>query len=234
MLWYKAWLESRWRFLIAVAGCVALCVQLVLATPRSHDANETLLLLHGVHQGFSFIWMLAVTLLMMGGLLRENAIGSAAFTLSLPVSRMHLTCVRLAMGLAQGIVLAVTSWAGMLFAAHVAGRMVYISQAGFHIFLLLGGGVVFVALAFLISSLVESAYTAPIVSFGVMIMLLYELSKRRLVPYSPWTFMLGFPYFRHQSPILERPLPLAPAGIFLGVAILLVLVSIKLIDERDF
>lgn len=234
MLWYKAWLETRARFLIALVGCMALCIELVLISPRTSEPNEVLLLLHGVHQALVFLWILAIALLMMGGLVRENAIGSASFTLSLPVSRWRLMWVRLVMGLTQGIVVAILSWTGMLMAAHVAGKAIYLSQAGFHIFLLFSGGVVFLAFSFLISSLIEGEYTAPIVSFGVIIMLVHLFSSKSLVPYGPWAFMTGELYFHHRAPMLVGPLPWLRAGAFLGVAALLTLASTKVIDQRDF
>jgi hypothetical protein len=49
MLWYKAWLETRSRFLIALVGCTVLCVQLVRTVPRTAEADEPFLLLRGVH-----------------------------------------------------------------------------------------------------------------------------------------------------------------------------------------
>jgi hypothetical protein len=52
------------------------------------------------------MWLLAVTLTMMGGLLREKAAGTSAFTLALPVSRARLATVRICTGLAQAFALA--------------------------------------------------------------------------------------------------------------------------------
>lgn len=234
MLWYKAWLETRSRFLIALLGCIAFCLQLILVAPRTKEPNEPLFMLLGVHQALVFLWIMGVTLLMMGGLLREKALGSSSFTLSLPASRSRLMSVRLGMGLMQATALAILPWIGMLLAAHVPGEAKPISQASFHVFLLLGGGVVFLATSLLVSSLVEGEYTAPIVGFGGIIMLVYALSDRRLVPYSPWAFMMGLGYVHRQTPLVVSPIPWLHAAVFVAIAWLLVMISIKVIQERDF
>jgi hypothetical protein len=234
MLWYKAWLETRSRFLIALVGCTVLCVQLVRITPQIGEPNEGLVMLHGFNAALVFIWIMGVTLLMMGGLLREKALGSCSFTLSLPVSRFRLTSVRLGMGILQAIALAIVPWIGMLFAAHVASQADAISRASFEVFLLLGGGIVFLATSLLVSSVVEGEYTAPIVSFGGIIMLVYALSSKRLIPYSPWAFMMGLAYFHRQTPFVIGPIPWFHAGAFVAIAALLTMVSIKVIQRRDF
>jgi len=138
------------------------------------------------------------------------------------------------MGLVQALALAIFPWIGMLIAAHVAINATSLSLAGFQIFLLLGGGIVFMTMSLLISSLVEGEYTAPIVSFGATVMLVYELSGKRLSPYSPWTFMMGVGYFHHQTPLVFQPVPWIYAGAFLAIGALVTLVSIKVIEQRDF
>ncbi len=90
MLWYKAWLETRSRFLIALVGAVALCSRLVVVFLNKGAPNQLSQVLHATHETLAAVWLLAVTLIMMGGLLRERAVGSSSFTLSLPVSSIAL------------------------------------------------------------------------------------------------------------------------------------------------
>ena len=73
MLWYKAWLETRSRFLISLVGMVALCSIFVLHGDRNViDEVPTdyynFVFFEG-HQILVMMWALAVTLIMMGGLL---------------------------------------------------------------------------------------------------------------------------------------------------------------------
>jgi ABC-2 type transport system permease protein len=234
MLWYKAWLETRSRFLIALVGSVALCSRLVVVFLSKGAPNQLSQVLHATHETLAAVWLLAVTLIMMGGLLRERAAGSSSFTLSLPVSRLRLASVRIAMGLMEGILLAILPWIAMLLAAKVADQTHFIAQASIHVFLLLGGGVLFLAASFLISSFVEGEYTAPIVSCGVLIMLAYLMSDDKLRPYSPWAFMLGSEYFHWHTAQFVGPIAWIHAGVFVAIAALMTLASIKLIQWRDF
>src|ERR1700733_8015560 len=137
---YKAWLETRSRFLIALVGSTVLCSRLGVVFLKNGAANQLVLVFHATNETLASVWLLAITLIMMGGLLREKAVGTSSFTLSLPVSRLRLMSVRISVGLLGAILLGVLPWMAMLFAARAAGRMYFISQASLHLFLLLGGG----------------------------------------------------------------------------------------------
>jgi hypothetical protein len=238
MLWYKAWLETRSRFIIAIIGCTALCsmwiVEFSKLTPSSREVRGLFYLLHAIHEVLAFIWLLSVILLMMGGLLQEHAVGSSPFTLALPVSRFRLMSVRIVMGLAQAFALTVVPWLVMLFVSGAGGKTYPISQMGFHVFLLWSGGMVFVALAVLVSSIVEGQYTAPIVSIGMAALLVNALKAGKLNPYSPWTFMVGSEYFQRGTGLLSGQFPLLHAAAFCAVAILMLCLSIRAIQQRDF
>lgn len=235
MLWYKAWLETRMRFSIALVLCVAFCSELIISLPRVASGKVGLVGLHGVHSALVFVWTLGVTLLMMGGLLSEKAIGSSSFTLSLPVSRFHLVTVRTLIGLIEGIVLAAAPWIAMLILVGLNGEpRRYLTQAGFHIFLLLAGGSVLLTIALLLSALVEGEYIAPIASLGIMILLAYTFSGKDFLAYNPISFMTGLRYFNRHTGDLAGPVPWLPALAFIGVAICLFAVSVNIIKRRDF
>ncbi len=78
-------------------------------------------------------------------------------TTELPVSRFHLMSVRIVMGLAQAFLLTVVPWLVILFVSGSASETYPISQICFHVFLLWISGMVFIALAVLISSDILSA-----------------------------------------------------------------------------
>ena len=158
MLWYKAWLETRARFLISLLGIAGLCTFVVYhgdqgAMPYT-KVNYYYFVLNGGHNMLCMMWAMAVTLLMMGGLLREKAIGTASFTLSLPRGRAHLMGVRICVGLIEALALAIVPWSAMFLTAILTGKANSISQAWFHLVLLVGGGLVFFGMALLVSSLV--------------------------------------------------------------------------------
>jgi ABC-2 type transport system permease protein len=234
MLWYKAWLETRSRFLIALVGCTLLCSRLVYVFVQKESPRQAGPILHAGHETLAAIWLLGVTLLMMGGLLREYAVGTSAFTLSLPVSRIRLMWVRLATVTIEAIALAVFPWIGMLLAAKVAGKRDFLSLAGLHLLLLLIGGMLFLAFAYLVSSAVAGEYTAPVVSFGGSILLAYALSGDKLHAFSPWEFMRGSDYFHWRTGLFIGPISWWQIGLFLGSAVILTVISMKLVDQRDF
>jgi hypothetical protein len=132
MLWYKSWLETRWRFLIGVAILMLSVVGTVFAYPRVErllplvtgidtsslvgqrikaiaDLSRTYagyIWAQWLHQNNVQMLSLFAAMLGTGGLLSQAAGGGGLFTLSLPVSRDRLFGVRAATGLAELAVLA--------------------------------------------------------------------------------------------------------------------------------
>jgi ABC-2 type transport system permease protein len=186
------------------------------------------------HQILVMMWALAVTLIMMGGLLREKATGSSAFTLALPVSRTRLVMVRICMGLAQAVVLAIVPWTAMFTVGSIFGKTHSVSQAAFYLVLLLGGGLVFFAMAVLISSLISGEYTAPVISFGAVIVTAVALSSAALRRYNPWEFMTGLEYLNRHTNVLVLPVPWLQAAIYIFLAALLLALSVRVIQQREF
>jgi ABC-2 type transport system permease protein len=238
MLWYKTWLETRSRFLISLVGMVALCSVFVLHGDRDAIYDVSVDYYNYVffagHQLLVMMWALAVTLIMMGGLLRERATGSSAFTLALPVSRARFMMVRICMGLAQAAALAIVPWAAMFMIGGIFGKTHSITQAAFYLFLLLGGGLVFFAMAVLISSLISGEYTAPVVTFGAVIVTAVALSGATLRRYNPWEFMNGSAYVNRQTNLLVPPVPWLQAAIYLFLAGLLLALSVRVIQQKEF
>ncbi len=238
MLWYKAWLETRSRFLISLVGMVALCSLLVLHGDRDAiyevGTDYYNYVLFTGHSILVMMWVLAVTLIMMGGLLRERATGSCAFTLALPVSRTRLTMVRICTGLAQAILLAIVPWIAMFSVGSIFGKTHSVSQTAYYLVLLLGGGAVFFGMAVLISSLISGEYTAPVVSFGAVVVTAVALSSAALRPYSPWEFMTGLGYLNRQTNLLVLPIPWLQAAIYLFLAGLLLAISVRVMQQQEF
>jgi ABC-type transport system involved in multi-copper enzyme maturation permease subunit len=103
MLWYKAWRESRARFLIAAFVLIGMCLGFVLFQNmlRAEIGAKTYvgyihkLVYAGSVRGLFLIFALVLGL---GGLKRERALNTAGFTLALPVSRLRLVTVRAVVG----------------------------------------------------------------------------------------------------------------------------------------
>jgi ABC-2 type transport system permease protein len=237
MLWYKAWLETRNRFLISLGGIVALSSYFVFRQNQKSLNAPAAWYYHTLQNGHEMIgvlWLLAVTLLMMGGLLREKALGTSSFTLALPVSRGHLMLARILCGFVQSLALGIIPWAAMFLVGSLTGLTTSFSQAAFHIVLLIGGGVVFFSLAVLASSVIEGEYTAPAVCLGIAFTDVAAFWDGRFRDFSPWTFITGTQYFNRATGMLSGSIPwLHVAGDFV-VASVLAAIAIKVIQKRDF
>jgi ABC-2 type transport system permease protein len=239
MLWYKSWLETRSRFLLSLLNIVALCSFSV------NHGNEGAMpytkleyyfaVLHGGHSMLCMLWVLAVTLLAMGGLLREKAVGTAPFTLALPVSRARLIAVRISVVLGEAMALVIVPWMAMFLIGTLNGKTHSVQQAFFHMVLLAGGGVAFLGAALLISSLVEGEYTAPLVSFGVLIGISVLLSSSSsLQVYSPIEFIRGTEFLDRHTRLLTGPIPWMRVGVNVLIGSVLVALSAKSVQARDF
>src|ERR1700734_1525683 len=117
MLWYKAWRDTRWRFLIGLGILTGTVLANVLAYPSVHNLQGVSLpaglsgeLVHEidwvtqlsssfrgfvwvqlVRQNLPYLWIVFAVLLGAQGPLPRGT--GAIFTLSLPVSRRRLCAV---------------------------------------------------------------------------------------------------------------------------------------------
>jgi ABC-2 type transport system permease protein len=235
MLWYKAWLETRSRFLVCLCGMVLLPSWFVFHEDGLiHQTNWDYRTLHMAHSLLSAMWVLAVMLLMIGGLLRERAVGTSSFTLALPVSRARLMWVRILFGLTQAIALAAIPWGAMFLVAVYTGKANSPSQAFFHLVLLVGGGLIFFAIALLVSSLIEGEYTVPALSFGILFVDIVAFEDAPFRAFSPWYFIAGTQYFDRASQQLTGPVPWGHLAANVLVAGVLIGVAIRAIQRTEF
>ena len=134
MLVARAWFETRTRFALAAAVMTATWL-----AGQGSDSAKTLFV------------MLAIVL--GGGSLRqERALGTAGFTLALPVTRRALVAARVAVGFSELAVLAAIPV--------VAGKLAVAGAAAWAVC-----GAAVLAAAFLVSTLVASEYAAWLVCF---------------------------------------------------------------------
>ena len=238
MLWYKGWLETRSRFLISLLGMAGLCGLRVYYGDRDALPHTTLAYYYNVwysaHVLLCFMWVMAVTLLAMGGLVREKAVGTAPFTLALPVSRARLMAVRIAVVLGEAMALIVVPWAVMFLIGSITGKTFSLQQALFYMALLAGGGMVFLGTALLTSSLVEGEYTAPVVTFSAVFGISVVLSGGSLHIYSPMEFIVGAEFVDRYTRLLTGSIPWLRIGISALVGALLVGLATKSVQSRDF
>ena len=239
MLWYKAWLETRARFLTLLVTVTAVCGFFVYhglgdMTPSWRLGRDFNRLLFLNQQILVFLWIFGVVLLGMGGIVREKAIGTSSLTLALPVSRTRLMCVRVGIGVVEAIALGLVPWTAVYAISSLEGMPILISQVGLYLLLLIVGGIVYFAAAVLVSSLVSGEYTAPSIAYGAILLptilsdvyLPLFLNNRRLVTGAFSVDTITF--------LVSGRLPWLGIAASLSAAGLLLWASITIVQRREF
>jgi ABC-2 type transport system permease protein len=217
VLWYKAWLETRSRFLASLCGMTVILTffvhhaESVISPLPKTDTYQIFFFANQYLVGF---WILSVVLLGMGGLIRERAVGTSSFTLALPVS----------------------PWIVILLTSNLNAREFPISQAGFYATLLVSGGLIYFSLSVLISSLIEGEFTAPAVAYGLTVLsVMFFATDDRIRPYADvWRYMSGNNQLNKSTYLLTGPFPWTGFVASVAVAGALLLASVVVIQRREF
>lgn len=192
MLWYKAWLETRWRFLIGAALITCSAAGTVLIYPRVQqllplaqtdggglvgerirEAAELVRSYRGYiwsqwfRQNLTQAITLLAALLGTGGLLAQASGSGTLFTLSLPASRRHVLGIRAATGLTELLLVAVVaSLVVPIFSPAIAQRY-DIGDAVVHAICQFSGAAVFFSLAFLLSTVFTDLWRPLLIACSV-------------------------------------------------------------------
>jgi ABC-2 type transport system permease protein len=236
VLWYKAWIETRARFLSCLGGLVFFSTifvhhaqTLIWPGMKSEGYN----VLYAAHQFLVLMWILSVVLLGMGGLVREKATGASSFTLALPVSRTHLMGVRVGLGFLEAIALGIAPWVAIFLVSSITHMPILFTQVCFYILILIGGGSLYFALAVLTSSLVSGEYTAPAVAFGLVFASTIGTDVW-LRPFNPWRLVSGDNYIDRTTWLLAGPVPWTGIFVSLCTAALILAASVVITQKREF
>jgi ABC-type transport system involved in multi-copper enzyme maturation permease subunit len=255
MLWYKAWLETRWRFLIGLALLMCSAVGTVLVYPR---VMSLLPLVRPTNAGGEigrrikeamdlsrdyrgYIWSQAfgqnltqmatffAVLIGTGGLLSQPSEGAALFTLSLPVSRGRLFSVRVAAGLAELLVLAFLPSLLIPLFSPAVGESYGVGSALVHGACLFIASTAFFSMAVLLSTAFNDVWRPLLIALSVAIVLaLCEQVFRGLARYGIFGAMTGEAYFR------TGQLPWVGLLVSIVAAAAMLYVAAASIADRDF
>jgi ABC-2 type transport system permease protein len=253
MLWYKAWRDTRWRFLIGLGLliCTGLVSVLIYNSVRGElglvliagakgplaDEINRVNQLSGTFRGYiwaqfisqnvSHLWIVFAVLLGAEAPLSQRR--AAAFTLSLPVSRRRLCSVRMATDLAELGVLALIPMLLVVLLAPAVGQTYALSDALVHAMHMIAGGAVFYCLALLLSTVFDDRWRPIIIPLAVaFIIVLCKAFLPASAPFSPASVMDGDRYFQTGSPAWAGLL------IWLGVSIGLLYRAMRSVELRDF
>lgn len=192
MLWYKAWRESRTRFVVIALTLAGFCLFAVLfhsqiqtsGSPlpagRAYSARIHHLIYAGAAKG---TFAMLVIFLGLGGLLRERRHHTAVFTLALPVSRLRLVLTQMAVGILELAALSLLP-AILIPSFSLLVHQYYPLAEALHFSILWFGccSVIFAA-TFLLSVVVDGEYTAPVACYVALMLEVLISNWPSLRPY---------------------------------------------------
>jgi hypothetical protein len=232
MLWYKGWLETRFRILFVLVMVLSAIGSVLrhIDPPVPHAAAENLL------NALTFFLLLIPVMLAGAGIKTQRILfgtakglhGSMYFTLSLPVSRLRLLATRAGLGMLETVgVFAVLSFeAWFMFPAPRA----YLTLSGLFahwVTVSVCWSAFYFLTVFLATFLGDEEGIG--VSFVVSVSL-YLLSKAVSVPPSVNIFRA----MGESSPLFTHTFPWASMGISLGAAAILFLAAMKVVQTREY
>jgi len=221
MLWYKAWAESRARFGMA-SLVIAVACTFVLGWQDAHRV---------LFRGFPrSLFMIFAFVFGMGGVLRERELGSAPFTLALPVSRLRLTLVRAVAGLVELAALSLVPAAVIVVASGVFPQSYPIGEALISALRWLAGGAALFALAFFASATLSGEYTGFVAAFSVFFLQTVTTQFVRLAKPA------AAPYLFTVQEIMSGIRPATPTVVaaLIGAAVALVSAAALWTERTDF
>jgi ABC-type transport system involved in multi-copper enzyme maturation permease subunit len=172
MLAYKAWRESRARFVLTAAALGWFSSVFVLFRPMAQAAARRPFadfVIDSIYAGsVRNIFVVLVLALGLGGLTEELARGSAPFTLALPVTRTQLVLSRAATGLLEVLMLALVPTVVVVGLSPFVGETFGMVRAGLYSMQWAVTGSALFAIAFLMSIWLRGAYTALVAAILVV------------------------------------------------------------------
>ena len=232
MLWYKGWLETRFRVLL-MFGFILFLVGLVL---RHIDPPLPRAVVENLFNSLTFCLLMIPMTAAGAGIYTQRILfgtakglhGSMYFTLSLPVSRLRLLATRAGLGMLEtvGVLAALSCVAWFMLPA----PRVYVTVSGLFAY--------WVTVSICISAFYSlSVFLATFLgdqeamgASGILIMILLLLFRTVSVPSSVNIFRA----MGQSSPLFTHMLPWGSMGVSLGVAAILLLAALKVVQTREY
>src|SRR5258706_2288047 len=226
MLFYKSWMETRWRFLIGLALLMCSAAATVLAYPQilkllgaapkidlggelGRRISESVALSsqfrgyvwsNWFRQNMAQMWCVLAVLRGTGGLLSQASGGGTLFTLSLPATRNQWVGTRAATGLAELLVLTFIPSLMLPLLSPVVGQTYAVGDTLVHSLCLYLAGGVFFSLAFLLSTVFSDVWRPILIVLCAAVALsAVELLLPEAARYGLFRVMSAENYFRGGS-----------------------------------
>jgi ABC-type transport system involved in multi-copper enzyme maturation permease subunit len=247
MLYYKAWMESRSRFLIAASFMVLYCAFIMprvahLLTPTSsqhgRQASYAALIYGNVYSNAPvFFYLVFAILLGLGGISKERDKGTALYTLTLPVSRSRFLAVGFAVGLLELLALAILPALTIVVLTPITHHLYPLSQAIQFGMLWLPCGAVWFSIAFLLSSFTSREFVAQGMCIVLYFAYLIAAFSHNALPafLDALRIMTGdrMSYFRSDLALIAGPLPWANLAGLLLASFVLLAAATQIVRQQD-
>ena len=248
-LLFKAWRESRERFLLGAALLTAICVlgvfcrgslMTVFAPGASFVGAPYVgyiyrLVYGGPARG---LFCIMAMMLALGGLPRERLHRTAGFTLALPVSRAQLVQVQALLGLGQIAALSVLPLLLLAACSRLAQVPYPIGQLVRFDLLWSAGGALFFAVAFLAATVFRNEYAALAVSLVFMILypLAVLLPPLNRYPLNIHHIMSGLamPYFDARTALMMGAPSWGLLACMAAMAGALIVLALRIAQRQDY
>jgi ABC-type transport system involved in multi-copper enzyme maturation permease subunit len=254
MLFYKAWRESRARFLAAALGLLLYGAFMVFIRDEnqapfsvnlmgnSYSEYIDNLVFDGLGKG---LFVLLVIFLSLGGLLRERAHRTAFFTLALPVSRAQLIGSQIAVGVVELALLSLFPALLIPSLSALVHQTYPVQQALRFSILWFSGATVIFAASLLFSTILRGEYTAPITCYAALMLVGRESSWGPLLPYHlnvlrtmgarwEWRLITSDGVHWHSPPRdISGPLPWGILLLMVLVAILFMAIATRITQKQE-
>jgi ABC-type transport system involved in multi-copper enzyme maturation permease subunit len=237
-MWHKLWLETRWRFLLALV--LVTCLSAVDVAQADRVMPKLGLALGDFPQfvwkmyftRVSLAWLLGTLLLASGGLLREQAVGTSLFSLSLPISRRRWLLTRVLAAVIESFVLAFVPVVVIPVVARAVGHSYPAEEAiKFSLLMFLTGLAAF-GVGVLGSTLVQGEY-APILLGVGFVFLIGMLANISLPAGEFGDYITGRQHMDSQWH-LTKGWPWWAIAANLAGAIGLIALAVRRLERRDF
>lgn len=230
MLWMKAWLETRWRFVFALCWSLAVLGLWAANGLTSAGGNApTMMMTLSFFLMFTPIYLAGTGIKTQSGFQAMQGIhGSMYYTLSLPVSRLRLLGVRAAFGLLEmaGIDVIVIAAAWYLFPVLRA------HSTSLDLLQLILTAIVCTACFFFVSVLLATFFGESWQIFGGLFVIAVsrQVLARLALPASWNVFRFG----GDASPLITHTLPWPAMLISIGVSAILFFAALRIVQSKEY
>jgi ABC-2 type transport system permease protein len=250
-LLFKAWRESRTRFLLSAGTIAMMCSVVVLfnaqiqANPeqvphgfRAATYNEHIY--HFIYSGTTKgLFAILVLFNGLGGLLRERHRGTAVFTLALPVSRTQVILSQIVVGWAEIVTMATLPLLLIPTLSAVVHQSYPVAVSLHFALLWTAAGLMIFGLAFLSSVLFAGDYTgltiAFLAMFGVPLAARLPALERYQLNFLMTMGEFGTMHWNvEHTMLLPSPMPWLRLAVFCCIALALLGMAVTVSTRQDF